>query len=1120
MAQRLLRIITPQAIDPRLSYSAITFVLGNANFITTLNSIHFLKKGTPSATEVKLLSFLLDEKGCFNHKLWQELSQEKRYNSSWSNDSVSSLSQEPAIFSTLSSFEQSLERFSSHVETMVKKVVHRVEQLNSVWSQRLDKISTRFHKSRWTDRLGGKSVWEVIESFFAHLDQAEYVTHLQEAFLSQFAKVHPEFEPEFTLALSGSARTALSLMAETWGITEAIVPDLSWTYGDVIPKVTAVPLNDDLTISAANIIQAVSTKLDSAEQWRHQGCVILNNPHNTTGKITLVTEIEKILTYCLAHRIRVIDDLSYANMVIAPASERRKIGPVKNCREIANQLIARGVLPLEAIRYLITVRSISKTDCKAGARLCVIEIPDSKLREQLNSMVSTIEPNRMALLLSYLFYRNGIDKIQEFWALRDQIQWERMQALMMGLKEIPPSDNVYGIRLVPPQGAMYPHLVIENLPENVIIADLASKLASKGIGLIPMTTFAHTRYSYAYTTRSFRLTLGGSVSSQLLKKQVGRLVTELTREIQRNAYDYTLYSPELVSSPTNQALINQYATRFLEYWAQIENLAQHMPPSKWRPWDRNEQDTKTEFISHFLPQRKADCYSRLRDRAYLMASLREGFGKDTLQQHILEKFQREISSTTEAQRREHFQQRLFDRTVHPTQSYSIQVEKLFSKLIRAILTDDRSAYPAPGDLFKQLQQEYFGRNIAIRSAQEAEEAILDLDMLALVEDFSDYFYGTELSLTLSLWSDWDGTWRPSGQGHTLVAGALITNVLRLAELVKFLDQQKLLDEIDATVLTELGQIEKKIKKFLGILKKITELTTELEARYRKHVQPIARPNWLVRKLRKLGLARDPIQVMWKHSDRNERRMQAYRRERSSEILRFFKIDHQLRSFIQNLMPEIARNSHHPQLLERLATYKNPLKRFYLTPRIHQKMITASDSFAIDTTVYNLVEINRMGAMFGYPGLVLSLQVSMTNRADAIIRLDKKLREEWDRVVRENPSIQPVHIRIVPLFEEIEILQNIEGFLDEIWEYAEESKVLGQTAQDRFCEIIGEFFVAGSDLSQQVSQPQALILFKQAKTRINTYLLKKGLAGRLRIKFGTGEPAQRQGGYYDPYAAQK
>jgi len=1133
MAERLLRIVTPQAIDPRLTQSALTFVLGNAKYIDALNLMHFLKKGTPSATEVKLLSFLLTETGNLDQKLWKHLCGPKKStpNPGGINAPATNLDNHYHTgLVKLPVYEKTIDNLLTRVESVVSTLTSRLDRINHQTVTRLEKLTRIIQKDKYIDSFAGKSPWEIIQLFFQELENPAFPEQLQQAFLAQFSKIHPEFEADFMLPLSGSARTALSLLAEASHLTEAVVPDLSWTFGDAFQKIIAIPLTEDLSFSAENIKQTILAQLERHPHWANYGCVILNNPHNATGKITPEKEIEQILRFCLSRQIRVIDDLSYSNVLVAAPHQRQPIGALKNCRQITHELIQRGELPPTALRFLITIRSISKTDCKAGARLSVLEIPDKALHARVEAVTATMEPNRLALLLAYLFYRNPADKIYQFWALRDQIQWERMQALVAGLNEIPPADNVYGIQLVAPQGAMYPHLVVTNLPECVSIDDLSTRLAARGIGMVPLTTFAHTAASYTYATRSFRLTLGGSTTPRQLKRQIVRLVAELNTEIQRYAYDYTLYSrtnkPDFIA-PATEPLITAYVNRcegqFIHYWNQIEKLATTAGPSRRNQLKhpnfmlRSEQDN---FILKYLEQRKQAFLLKLREQARLVGSLNLNLNNRALQQKIIEKFQEEIRYPTEAERRAQFQQRLFDRTVHPTQSYSIQVEKALAQLIHHILNEAPTLQPRPEDFFRLLHQEYLAENIAIKSSQEAEEAILDLDLLSLVEDYADYFYQTKLDLTLALWGDWDGSRRPSGQGHTLVAGALITNVLRLTDLVRSLDKMGLLNRLDHEVLNEIGNVEQQIKKFLKILKNITALTTQLEARYRKHLESTDRPNWLIRSLRKIGLARDPVQIMWKHNDRNERRMQSYRRQRSTEILHFFRVNHQLQTMVQRHLPEIINASQQPELLKQLATYKNPLKRFYLTPRIHQKIITARDSFAIDTTVYNLVEINRMGAQYGYPGLVLSLQVSMTNQAEAIITIDKKLRREWERILREDAAITPVSIRVVPLFEEIEILQEIESFLDQIWEYADESKALGQSASARFCEIIGEFFIAGSDLSQQVSQPQALVLFKQAKSRINTYLLKKGLAGKLRIKFGSGEPAQRQGGYYDPFATHK
>ncbi|MBN2090761.1 pyridoxal phosphate-dependent aminotransferase [candidate division KSB1 bacterium] len=1131
MAQRLLRIITPCAIDKRLSHTALAFVLGNAKFVDALNLLHFLKKGTPSAPEIKLLSFLLNEKGGLNQQLWKQIHQKNAKRTSYSGvDTNLATSFQPDRHYELLVMSHSIPSIVTTLEQTAQKLTTRFEKLMQIKQSSLVNKFKLLSKNSPIDPLNGKTVWEIIVDFFENLENPAYFPILEQAFLAQFLKIHPELNEDFSIPFSGSARGALSLLAESWGLTEVVVPDLSWTVGDAFQKVTAVPLNPDLTFNAQNFIQRLAEKLKENANWYQSTCIVLNNPHNATGKITPEHEIREILTYCLSNRIWVLDDLSYSNVIVANSTARQKLGPIKNCRQIAGDLINEGKLPADAIRWLVTIRSISKTDCKAGSRLCVIEIPDIEFHHKFREMACSIEPNRMALLISYLFYRNSPDKIEKFYALRDQLQWDRMQTLLDGLCVIPVIDNIFGIEFIAPQGAMYPHLKIHQLPDNVKIEELSTKLATRGIGLVPLTTFARTRFSYQYVSRTFRLTLGGPVSIPYLKLQVDRLVRELTLEIQRTAYDYTYYAPEVsrvAAAFENLAEISMYVKscekQFQMVWQEIEQKIDDLPNSKWQRWDGRRIDVallKAEFRNQFLPDRQKVALNRLYEEAYLTGMLNENLSQSHFQDNVVKKFKSEITPEIESERRLNFQNRMFDRTVHPTQSYAIEVDHQINDLITGIINQHKITTEQIEKLSKSLFFEFFAENIAINSAQEADEAILDLEMLYHIEDYANYFYDTDLKLTLSLWGDWDGSRRPSGQGHTLVAGALIHNVRQLTALVQYLDSKGLLNDLPREILFEIDEIEKKINKFKQILRKITLLTTRLEEHYRKHLENIQPPGWFVRKMRKIGLARDPVKVMWKHNDRNERRMRSYRHERSNEILRFFRINYQLSQLLETVLPVFGQHYHDKELMIHLANYKNPLKRFYLTPRIHQKIITAKDSFAIDTTVYNLVEINRMGAMYGYPGLVLSLQVSMTNQAEAIIAVDKKIRTEWERVKREDPSITPVSIRIVPLFEEIEILHEIESFLDKIWEYADESKLLGQATPDRFCEIIGEFFVAGSDLSQQVGQPQAQLLFKQSKARINRYLLKKGLAGRLRIKLGSGEPAQRQGGYYDPYAAQK
>jgi hypothetical protein len=109
--------------------------------------------------------------------------------------------------------------------------------------------------------------------------------------------------------------------------------------------------------------------------------------------------------------------------------------------------------------------------------------------------------------------------------------------------------------------------------------------------------------------------------------------------------------------------------------------------------------------------------------------------------------------------------------------------------------------------------------------------------------------------------------------------------------------------------------------------------------------------------------------------------------------------------------------------------------------------------------------------------------------------------------------------LIPLFEDIDTVSNIRSYLDRVWDYATQSRHTLQSPQDRFKEIIAEVFIAGSDLSQQVSQANAAHLYLKAKYDTHSWLAEHGVVDAVRIKLGSGEPMQRQGGYYSRVAGQ-
>ncbi len=265
------------------------------------------------------------------------------------------------------------------------------------------------------------------------------------------------------------------------------------------------------------------------------------------------------------------------------------------------------------------------------------------------------------------------------------------------------------------------------------------------------------------------------------------------------------------------------------------------------------------------------------------------------------------------------------------------------------------------------------------------------------------------------------------------------------------------------------------------------------------------------------LRRDPARILWQHNDRYEQKMLALRQQRRGMLEYYCGLNKQLRKQLHALIPDIQANRTSEQLLRQVVGYRDILQRCVITPRIHQSMLTARDQFAIDTTVYNMYEINAIAGAYGNPGVALALQVSFSSRPEALISLDRKMHNQAEQVRREHPSVELPAIWLIPLLEEVDSVSNIRPYLDRVWDYAGQSRQTAQSVQDRFAEIIPEVFIAGSDLSQQMSQAAGALLYLKAKYDIQTWLAEHGVAEAMRIKLGSGEPMQRQGGYYSHVA---
>ncbi len=319
--------------------------------------------------------------------------------------------------------------------------------------------------------------------------------------------------------------------------------------------------------------------------------------------------------------------------------------------------------------------------------------------------------------------------------------------------------------------------------------------------------------------------------------------------------------------------------------------------------------------------------------------------------------------------------------------------------------------------------------------------------------------------------------------------------------------------LNPELLSEINLLPERNQRFTKLLNNITLLTHQLEQRYRG-ILPFSVESTPLQQLEpRLKLRRDPARVLWQHNDRYERKMLELRQQRRTMMEYYFSLNKKLRKQLHALIPAIQDNRASEHLLREVVGYRDILQRTVITPRIHQGLITARDQFAIDTTVYNMDEINTISGKYGNPGMMLAVQVSLSTKPEALISLDRKMRIQGEQMQREQPPVELPSIWLIPLFEDIDTVRNIRSYLDRMWEYATQSRQTAQSPGDRFGEIITEVFIAGSDLSQQVSQATAAFLYLKVKYDVQSWLAEHGVAEAVRIKLGSGEAMQRQGGYY-------
>ncbi|MCC7209037.1 MAG: pyridoxal phosphate-dependent aminotransferase, partial [Anaerolineae bacterium] len=1059
LVQRVIRLLTPAVFSPRLRALSTVFVLGNADYLSAIENVHFNLKGTPSASDVALLDFLRDQ---------VPASPSNGANGGGdpgnSNGSHTASVQVRPTFEGLAlgdGAEKALhhlaEQAGERLEALLGAHTELLEHALTILEDKADLFARRI-ESTWKDQaldeFASLEVRELLDLLVATIDQPSTMQALERSFLSAFTKHQQQYQPEACLVTSGSSRTALGILGFHCGITEVVIPDLSWSYEQCFPVVHAVPLTEKLELDVDAMIATVEDLCRRDPSWQARGAVALNNPHNATGRVFDEDAVRKLVNFCLARGVYVIDDLAYQN--VAPVND---LPEIKTVRQVASDLVWLGLNSEHEADRVISVHSMSKTDCLAGARLAVVEIRDRDLRARYAAVNAHITPNLGAILICYLFYRGPAYAVRTYWQLRNAIYAERTRALMAAVENLPPDRNPFRLAIIPPTGSMYPLLQVALLPPGLSLDWLASSLARRGIGLLPLATFARTEKGYETGRTTFRLTLGGVDNAEVLLAKTRRLLIDLNRLIAQEDARYNrkrlaVRAPDAAGGRAAELVraMDAVTKRILAQCANggVSRRLASMPPL-------DDEKVRRDFATRYAPERLAIFRQRLLDRALISDELmREALGDGG--RRLGDRLQREFMKDSLRRRQQLFRARAYDRTVHPTQMYSLQAEFALDAILNALNADQPVAQAHIDRATQDLLNEYLGLNVAISSQQEADEILLDLAALTAGEQYTALFSDARLTSFLSFWSDWDGSNRPSGQGHQLVAAVVMENVRRMARILALLRQVDPAISVNPELVAELDRLSQRNQRFAELLKNITALTQQLERRYRG-VLPFSLDTSPLRRLAtRLHLRPDPARVLWQHNDRYEQRMLELRQERRNTLEYYFSLNKQLRKQLHALIPAIQQHRTAERLLREVVGYRDILQRVVITPRIQQALITARDPFAIDTTVYNMHEINTLAGEYGNPGMTLALQISLSTDADALIALDRKMRTQLEQARRERPSLDLPSIWLIPLFEEASSVKNIGAYLDQVWDYATQSRQTAQSPQHRFAEIIAEVFI--------------------------------------------------------------
>ena len=246
----MLRFLTPTIFSPRFAALSTVFVAGNSDYLAAMEAVHFQLKGTPSASEAELLSFIL----------------ERNLATQTDGHPEPSIVLDPPFEGITSGVngDSILPRLSRNIEERLSTIVGAKQEIAekqiTKYARKTEAVLGRVQSHRAMprfDRFATLDASALLQELIANADSADWQRQLLQSHLQAFVRHHPEYRLGDSIIVSGSSRTALGLLGFHCDIKEVVVPDLSWTYEHCFPSVCAVPLTPQFALDADAIIAVV-----------------------------------------------------------------------------------------------------------------------------------------------------------------------------------------------------------------------------------------------------------------------------------------------------------------------------------------------------------------------------------------------------------------------------------------------------------------------------------------------------------------------------------------------------------------------------------------------------------------------------------------------------------------------------------------------------------------------------------------------------------------------------------------------------------------------------------------------------------------------------------------------